>query len=81
MREFSYITVGRILQELREEGLPLTRVTFVRLEDRLELPKARRTSGKLQWRVYSREEADQVKNRIKTEYNFDQPEKRNNISN
>ena len=70
MREFSYITVGKILQELREEGLPLTRVTFVRLEERLNLPKARRTSGKLQWRVYSREQADFVKDAIKKEYNL-----------
>jgi len=73
MRLFSYITVGRILEELANDGLPLTRVTFVRLEDRLKLPKARRTSGKLQWRVYSREQAETIKNRIKKEYNFQQP--------
>lgn len=73
MRVFSYITVGRILEELREEGLDLKRVTFVRLEQRLNLPKARRTSGKLQWRVYSREQADLIKDKIKQEYNFQQP--------
>lgn len=73
MRLFSYITVGRILQELELEGLPLSRLTFIRLEDRLNLPKARRTSGKLQWRVYSRDQANAVKERIKQEYNFAQP--------
>lgn len=73
MRLFPYITVGRILQELESEGLPLSRLTFIRLEERLNLPKARRTSGKLNWRVYSREQADEVKERIKQEYNFVQP--------
>lgn len=81
MRLFSYITVGKILQELKEEGLPLTRVTFVRLEDRLDLPKARRTSGKLQWRVYSREQADHIKERIKKEYNFQPSNSQNDEKN
>lgn len=70
MREFSYITVGKILQELKQEGLPLTRVTFYRLEQRLDLPKGKKTSGKLQWRVYTRYEAQEVKDRIKSEYNI-----------
>lgn len=69
---FTYITVGRILQELKEEGLPLTRVTFVRLETRLGLPQARRTSGKLKWRVYTRDQADFIKKRIKQEYNVEE---------
>jgi len=73
MRLFPYITVGRILQELKQEGLPLSRLTFIRLEDRLNLPKARRTNGELKWRVYSRPEAEEVKQRIKQEYNVLQP--------
>ena len=73
MRLFSYITVGRILQELEQEGLPLSRLTFIRLEERLQLPKARRTSGQLKWRVYSRKQAEEVKSKIKKEYNFMQP--------
>jgi hypothetical protein len=68
MRSFPYITVGKILKELREDGLPLTRVTFGRLEDRLNLNLGKRTSGG--WRVYSREQADEVKSRIKKEYNL-----------
>lgn len=71
MRKFRYITVGKILQELHEEGIPLTRVTFVRLEKRIHFPQAARTSGKLQWRVYSREQADTIKNKIRQEYNID----------
>jgi hypothetical protein len=92
MRNFSYITVGKILDELWEEKktsgaseadlwkikpdgkkvkkYPVTRVTFYRLEERLGLPKGQKTNGKLQWRVYSRDEADQVKQRIKGEYNL-----------
>lgn len=70
MRVFSYITVGKILQELREEGVPLTRVTFYRLEKRLNLPVGRKTTGKLPWRVYSRAEADEVKQKVKEEYNM-----------
>lgn len=68
MRKFSYITVGKILEELEKEGVSLTRVTFYRLEKRLKFPKAKTTSGKLKWRVYTRQEADSVKNKIKKEY-------------
>ena len=70
MRNFPYITVGKILYELEEEGLKLSRVTFLRLEARLGFPIAKRTSGKLQWRVYSHQQAEDIKNRIRTEYNF-----------
>jgi hypothetical protein len=70
MREFPYITVGKILQELRDEKVKITRVTFYRLEERLKLPSTKKTSGKLPWRVYSREEANEVKQRIKEEYNI-----------
>lgn len=70
MRYFPYITVGRILVELKDEGLPLTRVTFYRKEKILGLPKPQKTSGKLRWRVYTREQADEVKKRLKKEYNF-----------
>lgn len=68
MRKFSYITVGKILEELQEEGVFVTRVTFYRLEKRLKFPKVQTTSGILKWRVYSRKQADDVKDRIKKEY-------------
>ena len=69
-RSFPYITVGKILDELKAEGFPITRVTFYRLEKRLNLPVAKKTSGKLQWRVYTKEQANEAKKRIKKEYNF-----------
>ena len=70
MRTLPYITVGRILAELAEEGFTLTRVTFYRLERRLGFPAGKRTHGKIQWRVYTREQANAVKAAIKKEYNF-----------
>ena len=73
MRHFPYITVGKILNDLAEDGLKLSRVTFLRLEVRLNLPVAKRTSGKLQWRVYSPDQSKEIKERIKSEYNFIAP--------
>lgn len=70
MRQFPYITVGKILNELAEDGLKLSRVTFLRLEKRLNLPQAKRTSGQLQWRVYTREQAETIKTKIRDEFNF-----------
>lgn len=70
MRHFPYITVGKILDELAQDGLKLSRVTFLRLETRLNLPVAKRTSGKLQWRVYTREQAETIKEKIRSEFNF-----------
>lgn len=73
MRSFPYITVGKILNELKEEGFPLARVTFYRLEESLDLPRPRKETGVLKWRVYSREQAEEVKRRIRAEYNLPQP--------
>lgn len=70
MRSFPYITVGKILQELKEDGFPLARVTFYRLESALKLPKPTKETGEAKWRVYSREQAEEVKNRIRKEYNL-----------
>lgn len=69
MRVFPYNTVGKILIQLKTEGFPITRATFYRLEDRLSLPVGQRTSGQIQWRVYSNHEVGLIKNRIKKEYN------------
>lgn len=69
MRVFPYNTVGKILIQLKTEGVPVTRATFYRLEERLKLPVGTRTSGKIQWRVYSNREVGMIKNRIKKEYN------------
>lgn len=69
-RTFQYITVGKILQDLEDEGLKLSRVTFLRLEKRLNLPIAKRTSGKLHWRVYTPDQLKEIKTKIKEEYSF-----------
>lgn len=73
MRVFQYIMVGQILEELKNEGLPLTRVTFYRLETRMKkrgfkFPEAHRTIGN--WRTYTREQADTIKEMIKKNYNI-----------
>ena len=92
MRHFSYITVGRILDDLRndlekagapEEALwyvnkhgirtkryPIRRLTLEKLTERLNLPKGRVTHGKLEWRVYSEDEANEIKEKIKQNYNL-----------
>ena len=70
MRIFPYITLGRILEELTEEGLPLNRATFYRLEKRLDIPSGQRTSGKIRWRVYTPADKDKIKELIKKEYNI-----------
>lgn len=70
MRKFPYITVGKILDELAQEGLPLSRVTFLRLVKRLSLPEGQRTSGERKWRVYTPTESNEIKSKIKEEFNF-----------
>lgn len=78
-RQFPYVTVGQIIDELnaelREEGLisegqdAISRATFYRLEGRIEgFPEGKRTSGKRPWRTYTIEEKDQIKELIKNEY-------------
>ncbi|HAR38985.1 MAG TPA: hypothetical protein DCS09_10670 [Porphyromonadaceae bacterium] len=60
MREFPFITRGRIVEELQHEGL--SRFSFSQLhrfEKTGKVPVARRTGG--QWRMYTRLEADKVK--------------------
>lgn len=77
-RQFPYITVGKILEELNaelaesgriEKGVrAITRATFYRLEKRLEFPEGRRTSGLQPWRIFSEEEKELIKEKIRNEY-------------
>lgn len=69
MRKFAFNTVGKILARLKEEGVPIPRSTFDRLEKRLEFPVGKKTSGKLKWRVYTDEEIEVIVDMIKLEYN------------
>ncbi len=70
MRIFPYITVGKILNELRSEGIPLGRVTFYRLEKKHAFPVSN-TGGA--WRVYTPKEAEQIKLIIKKIYKLETP--------
>ena len=72
MRQFDYITVGKILDELKEEGLPkLQRVTFYRLEKRHKFPQWDKEPN--EWRRYTRSEADEIKQQIKEKYKVEEP--------
>lgn len=78
-RKFSYLTVKTILEGLESEGVKITRVNFYRLEKRLRFPVAKRTSAKLKWRVYTREQVEEIKSKIKEEYNIKQEEAAGNV--
>lgn len=71
---FGYIPVGRILDELKQDGLNITRDTFRRLE-REGLFMSGRTIGG--WRRYTREEADIIKHLIKQNFAFKDQEHNN----
>lgn len=84
MRAFPYITIGKVLEELNEEiyqvnlnsfskevaeSLPkISRVAFYRKEKKLDLPTGRKSIGG--WRVYTRDEAEEIKKRIKEDLNI-----------
>jgi hypothetical protein len=68
MRNFSFKTVGFLLDKLKEAGVPIKRGTYYRLEKRLGLPLAKKTmSG---WRVYTNEEILLIVEAIKKNYNI-----------
>lgn len=70
MRVLPYITAGKILKELEEEGLKITRVTFYELEKRGVFQSRRSAGG---WRVYTKTEANLVKELIKENYGLIEP--------
>jgi len=65
MRKFPYITVGKILSILKEQGLPITRLTFLKLEKEGLFQSNRSVGG---WRVYSQQDADIIIKLIKENY-------------
>ena len=65
-REFSYITVGRILDMLKEQGMSISRVTFYKLEREGLFIASGKTAGK--WRVFSPEDAELIIKQIKANY-------------
>lgn len=77
MRTFNYVTVGKIVEELVQEGLTkFKRVQFYRLEKKLPFPSTKKSSGG--WRRYNRRDADTIKRLIKEDYFFDIPYAQNN---
>lgn len=75
---FRYVTVGQLVEELREEGFPITRVGFYRLEKRLPFPITKKSSGG--WRRYNRKNADIIKHLIKQDYGVDTPIDQDNVN-
>lgn len=69
MRQFPFNTIGVVLKRLAEAGIPIQRGTYYRLEKRLNLPMPKKTSGKVQWRVYEDSQVDEIVKAIKKEYN------------
>lgn len=67
MRNFSYITVKNLLNQLKVEGVSMGRATFYRLEEHLfsDLAQGRTLGG---WRVFSSDEAKKIKAIIKRNY-------------
>lgn len=59
MRNLPYITVGRILQELAEDGLPIPRPTFYHKERAGVIPIFSKNSAG--WRIYDSIQARNIK--------------------
>lgn len=85
MRSFPYPTLGTILDEINQENLSrngksfrLARPTYHRLEQKLNLPKGKRTSGG--WRSYTDEQVLHIKKVILKNYNlYQEPSLANKI--
>lgn len=68
MRFFPYITVGKILKELKSEGISLGRVTFYRLEKKYNFPSGKSEGS---WRIYTSKEVNHIKSLIKKNYRIE----------
>ena len=68
MRQLPFITIGKIRDDLSKEGFKITRITYLHLESKLNFPEPKRTSGG--WRVYNHDQAEEIKTKIKDNYNF-----------
>lgn len=70
MREFAFITIGYVLDRLAEEGVPIKRGTYYRLEKRLNLPMPKKTTSERGWRVYTDAQVQEIIAAVKKEYNI-----------
>lgn len=67
MRNFPFISVGKLMEELQQMGLTINRVTFYRREaDIPDFPKVQTKPN--DWRRYSRAEADTIIQLLKKYY-------------
>jgi len=64
-RNFSYNTVGEIMERIHEEGVNISRSTFYRLEDQGYFQLSRLPGG---WRVASDAEVDAIIRILKDVY-------------
>ena len=68
MRDFFYITLGKLMERLKEEGVPVSRSTMIRLEER-GLFELRRLPGG--WRVASKTDLEAIVKILKDLYQID----------
>lgn len=53
----------------KRRKLPISRLTFYRLEKKLNLPATFKARGKYVWRTYTEEQYNEVKAKLKEEFN------------
>lgn len=63
--QYSYLTIKTIIEELKAEGLSISRNTFYRLESDGLFVSQKTSRG---WRRYTRDEVDLIKRLIKENY-------------
>lgn len=66
MRDFTFITVGKILEELEDEGIGISRPTFMKLMKEENLFMMRKTAGG--WYTCSPDEAIIIIQLVKENY-------------
>jgi len=64
-RKFSYITVGKILDELKIQGINIVRATFKKMEKE-GFWQSKRTHSN--WRVYTPEQAVDIIKKVKNNF-------------
>ena len=70
MRDFGYLTVGKVLAAIHKLGLKTTRATYYKKEIEWDLPHPRKQAGSLRWRVYTREDLEKIVQIFKENYSL-----------
>ncbi len=74
MRQFSYITIGKILERLHKDGLKISRPTFRHLMNDLMLFQMQKTAAG--WYTTSPKEAELIIQLVKENYGYPKEEKK-----